>query len=61
MASLVHHVSVDCADTYRLGTFWAEVLGTRISDDDQPGGPEALVEGESGIERNAAERAAATS
>ena len=46
MPSLVHHVSIDCADTYRLGTFWAEVLGTRISDEDQPGDPEALVEAE---------------
>ncbi|GII02311.1 glyoxalase [Planobispora takensis] len=46
MASLVHHVSIDCADTYRLGTFWAEVLGTRISDEDRPGDPEALVEAE---------------
>ncbi|MEV6396993.1 VOC family protein [Streptomyces sp. NPDC051907] len=46
MASLVHHVSIDCADTYRLGTFWAEVLGAKISDEDQPGDPEALVEAE---------------
>jgi predicted enzyme related to lactoylglutathione lyase len=47
MPSLVHHVSIDCADTYQLGTFWAEVLGTKISDEDQPGGdPEALVEAE---------------
>lgn len=44
MASFVDHVSIDCADTYRLGTFWAEVLGTKISDEDQPGDPEALVE-----------------
>jgi predicted enzyme related to lactoylglutathione lyase len=46
MASLVRHVTVDCADTYRLGTFWAEVLGAKIADDDQPGDPEALVEAE---------------
>ncbi|MFI1379554.1 VOC family protein [Embleya sp. NPDC020886] len=46
MASLVHHVTIDCADTYRLGTFWAAVLDTRIGDDDQPGDPEALVETE---------------
>ncbi|MCX4539562.1 VOC family protein [Streptomyces sp. NBC_01565] len=44
MASLVHHVTIDCADTYRLATFWAEVLGTSISDDDLPGDPEALVQ-----------------
>ncbi|MFG2709960.1 VOC family protein [Streptomyces goshikiensis] len=44
MASSVHHVSIDCADTYRLATFWAEVLDGRIGDDDLPGDPEALVE-----------------
>jgi len=44
MASLVHHVTIDCADTYRLGTFWADVLDSKIGDDDQPGDPEALVE-----------------
>ncbi|MET7703284.1 VOC family protein [Streptomyces sp. NPDC005485] len=44
MASLVHHVTIDCGDTYRLGTFWAEVLNTKIGDDDRPGDPEALVE-----------------
>ncbi|MFJ3922590.1 VOC family protein [Streptomyces sp. NPDC090022] len=46
MASLVHHVTVDCADTYRLATFWAEVLNSKIADDDFPGDPEALVETE---------------
>ena len=44
MASLVHHVTIDCADTYRLGTFWADVLDSKIGDDDHPGDPEALVE-----------------
>ncbi|MFD9416110.1 VOC family protein [Streptomyces goshikiensis] len=44
MASSVHHVTIDCADTYRLATFWAEVLAGKIGDDDLPGDPEALVE-----------------
>jgi hypothetical protein len=46
MASLVRHVTIDCADTYRLGTFWAEVLTAKLGDDDRPGDPEALVEAE---------------
>lgn len=44
MTSHVHHVTVDCADAYKLGTFWAEVLGASLADDDFPGDPEALVE-----------------
>ncbi|WP_434090981.1 VOC family protein [Streptomyces goshikiensis] len=44
MASSVNHVTIDCADTYRLATFWAEVLDGRIGADDLPGDPEALVE-----------------
>nr|WP_062340856.1 VOC family protein [Herbidospora sakaeratensis] len=46
MASRVRHVTIDCADTYRLGTFWAEVLEAKLGDDDHPGDPEALVEAE---------------
>ncbi|MFD8689372.1 VOC family protein [Streptomyces sp. NPDC059651] len=44
MTSHVHHVTVDCADAYKLGTFWAEVLGASLADDDFPGDPEALIE-----------------
>ncbi|WP_327676046.1 VOC family protein [Kitasatospora sp. NBC_00458] len=44
MASLVRHVTIDCADAYRLARFWAEVLDGKVSDDDHPGDPEALVE-----------------
>ncbi|MGW6689930.1 VOC family protein [Streptomyces sp. NPDC054961] len=44
MTSLVHHVTVDCADAYELAGFWAEVLGASLSDEDEPGDPEALVE-----------------
>ncbi|MEU1437876.1 VOC family protein [Streptomyces sp. NPDC005786] len=44
MTSHVHHVTVDCADAHKLGTFWAEVLGASLADDDLPGDPEALVE-----------------
>ncbi|WP_055585018.1 VOC family protein [Peterkaempfera griseoplana] len=43
MASAVRHVTIDCADAYALGSFWAEVLGASLADDDNPGDPEALV------------------
>ncbi|MGP3638178.1 VOC family protein [Streptomyces sp. 24-1644] len=44
MSSHVRHITIDCADAYKLATFWAEVLGTQVSDEDAPGDPEALVE-----------------
>ncbi|MFJ3583876.1 VOC family protein [Streptomyces sp. NPDC090127] len=44
MASLVRHVTIDSSDPYTLATFWAAVLDTKVSDDDRPGDPEALVE-----------------
>ncbi|MEU9061245.1 VOC family protein [Streptomyces sp. NPDC048430] len=44
MTSLVQHITLDCADAYELALFWAEVLGSPVSDDDAPGDPEALVE-----------------
>ncbi|MFH8609323.1 VOC family protein [Streptomyces sp. NPDC018029] len=44
MTSLVRHLTFDSHDAYRQATFWAEVLGGKVSDDDAPGDPEALVE-----------------
>ncbi|MEU9705914.1 VOC family protein [Streptomyces sp. NPDC047981] len=44
MASLVRHVTIDCSDAYALATFWAAALDSKVSDDDRPGDPEALVE-----------------
>jgi predicted enzyme related to lactoylglutathione lyase len=44
VASSVRTVTIDCADTYRLGGFWAQVLDASLADDDNPGDPEALVE-----------------
>ena len=43
MASLVRHVTLDCADAYRLAAFWAQVLDGTLADDDAPGDPEAQV------------------
>lgn len=42
-SSSIGHVSIDCADTYKLGNFWAAVLGHPLADDDVPGDPEALL------------------
>lgn len=44
MTSLVRHLTFDSHDAYAQGTFWAEVLGGKLADDDFPGDPEALVE-----------------
>ncbi|MEL3945505.1 MULTISPECIES: VOC family protein [Streptomyces] len=43
MTTLVRHITFDCSDAYKLGSFWAEVLEGSISDEDSPGDPEALV------------------
>jgi hypothetical protein len=45
MTSLVRHVTVDSLDAYRLASFWSEVLGQPVHEDDHPGDPEALIEG----------------
>ncbi|MER5887871.1 VOC family protein [Streptomyces sp. NPDC001941] len=44
MATLIRHITIDCADAYELATFWAKVLEGKVTDDDHPGDPEALVE-----------------
>ncbi|MEV4760346.1 VOC family protein [Micromonospora sp. NPDC049559] len=43
MSSRIENVSFDCADTYRLSGFWAEVLGYSRHADDHPGDPEAVL------------------
>ncbi|MFI1094445.1 VOC family protein [Streptomyces sp. NPDC020917] len=49
MASLVRHVTFDCADAHRLASFWAEALDGTLADDDLPGDPEALVTSEGAV------------
>ena len=44
MATQVRHVTVDCADPYTLGSFWAQVLEVPLGEEDEPGDPEALVD-----------------
>jgi len=39
----LRHVTVDCADPYELASFWSRVTGWPVSDEDNPGDPEALV------------------
>ncbi|WP_211900747.1 VOC family protein [Saccharopolyspora erythraea] len=41
---ILRHVTVDCADPYRLAAFWSEVTGWPVSGEDAPGDPEVLVE-----------------
>jgi predicted enzyme related to lactoylglutathione lyase len=43
MADPVHHVTFDALDPYALGTFWAQAVGGRVQDDDEPGDPAVLV------------------
>ncbi|MDX2679770.1 VOC family protein [Streptomyces sp. NY05-11A] len=45
MTSAIRHVTIDSSDAYALGSFWAEVLGQPLHEDDKPGDPEALIEG----------------
>ncbi|MFB9239860.1 VOC family protein [Plantactinospora siamensis] len=43
MTSRIENVCIDCADTYALAGFWAEVLGYPRHPEDFPGDPEALL------------------
>lgn len=40
----LRHVTIDCADAYELARFWSEVTGWPISDVDEPGDAEVLLE-----------------
>ncbi|MFD5431307.1 MULTISPECIES: VOC family protein [unclassified Kitasatospora] len=44
MASLVRHVTIDCADPHALAVFWARALEGTLGEDDNPGDDEALVD-----------------
>jgi catechol 2,3-dioxygenase-like lactoylglutathione lyase family enzyme len=45
MTSTIRHTTIACADAYALGSFWSEVLGLPVHEDDHPGDEEALIEG----------------
>lgn len=40
----IQHVTVDCAEPYRLAQFWSVVTGWVVSDVDEPGDDEVLLE-----------------
>jgi predicted enzyme related to lactoylglutathione lyase len=41
---ILRHVTIDCADPYELATFWSTVTGWPVSDEDEPGDAEVLIE-----------------
>ncbi|MFD4657384.1 VOC family protein [Kitasatospora sp. NPDC058444] len=43
MASLVRHVTIDCADAYALASFWAQALDGALGEEDKPGDEEVEV------------------
>ncbi|MFF3848917.1 VOC family protein [Streptomyces sp. NPDC002328] len=45
MTSRIRHVTIDSSDAYALASFWSEVFGEPLAADDNPGDPEALIEG----------------
>jgi predicted enzyme related to lactoylglutathione lyase len=45
----LRHVTIDSADPYELASFWSRVTGWPLSDEDDPGDPEALVESPSPV------------
>ncbi|MFC5661749.1 VOC family protein [Kitasatospora misakiensis] len=46
MASLVRHVTIDCADPYTLAQFWVEALDGALGEGDGPGDSEIEVNSE---------------
>jgi predicted enzyme related to lactoylglutathione lyase len=40
---VISHVTVDAADPYALASWWSQVTGVPLGDDDYPGDPEAMV------------------
>ncbi|MEU5725496.1 VOC family protein [Micromonospora sp. NPDC047738] len=46
---ILRHVTVDCAEPYGLATFWSDVTGWPVSDLDEPGDAEVLIEAPSPV------------
>lgn len=46
---ILRHITIDCADPYSLATFWSETTGWPVSDVDEPGDDEVLVEAPSPV------------
>ncbi|MCY7372448.1 MAG: hypothetical protein LH461_01920 [Spirochaetaceae bacterium] len=43
MRSSIHSFTVDTPDPFALATWWSEVTGAPLGEDDVPGDPEAMV------------------
>ncbi|WP_446219208.1 VOC family protein [Micromonospora sp. IBHARD004] len=43
MSALIHCVTVESDDPYKLASWWAGALDRRLHDDDHPGDPEAVL------------------
>lgn len=41
---VLRHITIDCADPYKLATFWSATTGWPVSDMDVPGDDEVLIE-----------------
>lgn len=49
MTSIVRNITFDSRDPYAQATWWAQVTGGAVGDDDFPGDPEARVEPPAGV------------
>jgi predicted enzyme related to lactoylglutathione lyase len=43
LTAIVRNIAIDARDPYRLALFWSAVTGQPLSEDDQPGDPEAVI------------------
>ena len=43
MTAAIHHITLDCADAYKIGSFWSELVGRPLDDDVKPGSTEAVI------------------
>ncbi|WP_412539716.1 VOC family protein [Longispora sp. K20-0274] len=43
MVSALRHITINSLDPYELATFWSQVLGLPLDDDDHPGDPAAVI------------------
>ncbi|GAB2742273.1 VOC family protein [Streptomyces bullii] len=49
MNPAIRHITFDCTgEPYELARFWSALLGLPVSDEDEPGDPEVLLEDPSG-------------
>jgi len=43
VTSSIHSFTIDTPDPYALATWWVQVVGAPLGDEDHPGDPEAMV------------------